>query len=145
MHGFFTSFLKLISSFYCKTFQHFNNPKFQIMIYFAISIPIFISLDQLFVNCKIILFLEKFSLGIAWWNFPESGEGIEIANVFLFLEVKSGPFVPFTCSREQSRKVEKVRWHYKSAGIDFRKPTALNKSFSYSFSIVPWFWESSSK
>ena len=36
------------------------------------------------------------------------------------LEVDSGPFVKFTCCREQSREVEKVRWHYNSVGIDSR-------------------------
>lgn len=72
------------------------------------------------MNYKIVLFLEKSSLGVTCWNFPGGGEGIGIANVILFLEVDSGPFVQFTCCREQSREVEKVRWHYNSVGIDSR-------------------------
>ena len=58
------------------------------------------------MNYKIVLFLEKSSLGVTCWNFPGGGEGLGIANVILFLEVDSGPFVQFTCCREQSREVE---------------------------------------
>ena len=80
----------------------------------------------LFISCSWIIKLYYFRKNLVWklrnGISLKVGKWIGIKKVFLFLEGNSGPFFQFTCYLEQSREVEKVRWHYNSVEIDSRNP-----------------------